>query len=594
MRNLIAGPWQMLATAWRMDRRKTLTALGLMVLGAAAAPALAGALGWMTDAVVSGRTGQGVLSGIAVAALAIVTLTFAHFAHIAYFELSELTGLDFDERLVELSNGSEQMEHHEQSRNADRLTVLLQESRQFHTGLSALFNTAGLALAIVLTAALLALADPWLLFLPAAAVPSLLAGHAAERTLDRARTDSAQSTRLALNLFRLSTDARLAGELRVFGLEAELRRRHARLWRLVSGRLRRAQLTATWLRAAGQLVFALGYVGAVLLVVRDAIAGRRAVGEVVLVITLAAQVNQQVTQAVALLQDLQRMTGVYRRLAEIRAAVAVRHAVPADLEPPDALREGIRLDGVCFTYQGTDRQVLHDVSLTLPAGATVALVGENGAGKSTLINLLCGFYQPTGGRILVDGAELRRMPVSSWRSRIAAGFQDFVRYEFRAGHAVGLGDLPRADQDEAVLAALERAHASDVLDSLDQGLDTQLGTSYTDGSELSGGQWQKLALGRALMRERPLMLVLDEPTSALDAEAEHALFERYARQSRRIAEVTGALTLFVSHRFSAVRMADLIVVLREGRIAEVGDHATLMAAGGLYAELFALQAKAYS
>jgi ATP-binding cassette subfamily B protein len=231
--------------------------------------------------------------------------------------------------------------------------------------------------------------------------------------------------------------------------------------------------------------------------------------------------------------------------------------------------------------------------MTLPAGSTVAVVGENGAGKTTLIKLLCGFYRPTQGKILVDGTDLRRVPLDDWRERIAAGFQDFGRYEFLVRQSIGVGDLAQQFADTPVRGALDRAHAADVLDHLADGLDTQLGKSYADGAELSGGQWQKLALGRAMMRENPLLLVLDEPTAALDPEAEHALFERYAEQARRVGETTGAITLLVSHRFSTVRMADLIIVIADGRVVETGDHASLVAAGGFYSELYAIQAEAY-
>jgi len=185
------------------------------------------------------------------------------------------------------------------------------------------------------------------------------------------------------------------------------------------------------------------------------------------------------------------------------------------------------------------------------------------------------------------------MPVDEWRARIAAGFQDFVRYELPAQQVVGVGDLPRVSSEPAVRAALDRADAAGLPADLPDGLRTHLGKSYADGVELSGGQWQKLALGRAMMREAPLLLVLDEPTSALDPEAEHALFQRYAEHAKRVAGRTGGVTVFVSHRFSTVRMADLIVVVGDGRVVETGDHAALMAAGGLYSELFTLQAKAY-
>jgi ATP-binding cassette subfamily B protein len=591
---LLTGAWTMIATAWRLNRRKTALAVFLMTAGAVAAPLLAAALGWMTREVVAGDTGHAVLAGLTVAVLAVMVLALAHFGHVAYYELSELAELDFDERVIEVSNGSAGIEHHERAEHADAWTVLRQEGRQFRTGLEALLNGFGLILAVVLTGVLLAVQNPLLLLLPVAAVPPLLAGRLAERVLDRARTATAEPTRTALNLFHLATSARLAGELRVSGVQAELRARHNRLWTKATGGLWRAHLTATWIRAAGQVVFALAYTAGVLLVVRDAIAGRRGVGDVVLVIVLAAQVNQQVATAVTLLQDLQRMAGAYRRLTEVAALVTGDDPVPRRSSPPQRLHDGISLDGVAFTYPGTDVPVLHKVDLHLPAGATVAVVGENGAGKSTLVKLLCGFYRPSEGRILVDGVDLHGMPVDQWRTRIAAGFQDFVRYEFPAQQVVGLGDLPQMGSEPAVRAALDRANATGVLDDLPDGLRTHLGKSYADGAELSGGQWQKLALGRAMMRETPLLLVLDEPTSALDPEAEHVLFQRYADHAKRVASRTGGITVFVSHRFSTVRMADLIIVVKDGRVAETGNHATLTAADGLYAELFALQAKAYS
>jgi ATP-binding cassette, subfamily B, bacterial len=273
----------------------------------------------------------------------------------------------------------------------------------------------------------------------------------------------------------------------------------------------------------------------------------------------------------------------------------------ADAAVPERLNGGIRFDHVSFAYPGTTRKVLDDVSFELQPGAVVAVVGENGAGKSTLVKLLCRMYQPTQGRILIDGVDLARIPADGWRERLAGAFQDFFRFEFQARHTVGVGDVPRLDDQPAVSVAVDRAGAADVVERLIEGLATQLGPTWPGGVEVSFGQWQKLALARGFMRDRPLLLVLDEPTAALDAETEHMLFERYAEAARggfgagtgRADIPDGRITILVSHRFSTVRMADLIVVLDGSKLVEIGSHEALMAKGGQYAELYGIQAAAY-
>ncbi len=584
---------RLLVMSWRHARGRTAVSIVLVLAGSIAAPLLALALKWLTDAVVSGDVATAGVAGIVAAALAIGLLNLGHFAHIAYFELSELNGLSLDERLIALSNGSAGIEHYERPEYADRLVVLQQELSQIQNAIFTVLALASLGVAIVITGVLLALASPLLLLLPLAAIPPLVTGRAAQVGLDRARDETAEDRRLGLHLFRLATSAGPAKELRVFRLQGELRARHARLWEDTTRRLWRAEARATLLRAVGQLAFAAGYVVAVLVVVSDAIAGHRTVGDVVLAITLSAQVNQQVSAAVGLLTDLQRIARAFARLDWLERYVQAHTPAVADGVVPERLHSGIRLEGVRFRYPGTERDVLQRVDLDLPAGSTVAIVGENGAGKTTLVKLLCRFYEPTEGRLLVDGQDLARLPLAEWRARIATGFQDFARFEFLARQVVGVGDLPKIDDEPAVFAALGRARAEDVVARLGGGLSTQLGKSYTDGTELSGGQWQKLALGRAMMRELPLLLILDEPTSALDAQAEHSLFERYAEGARRVGRSTGGITVLVSHRFSTVRMADLILVVDGGKIVEAGDHAALLRSGGLYAELYELQARAY-
>jgi ATP-binding cassette subfamily B protein len=590
---VLTSSLRLLVMSWRQSRAKMAVAVILMLAQAAVAPMTALGLKWLVNEAVAGRPVQAAIAGIVVGVFVVGGLTFGHFAHIAYFEISDLNVLTLNHELIALANGSAGLEQHERREYADKLTVLEQEIQHFRAALQALLHCAGLGLAMVITGILLAMVNPLLLLLPLAAVPPLVAGRHAERIVDRSKEATAESTRLALNLFRLATTSGSAKELRVLRLGDEVLGRHRALWGGATRRLWRAHRQATLVRAAGQVVFAIGYVGAVLLVIRDAIGGSRTIGDVVLALALAVQVNQQVAQAVSLVQTFQRMAGTYRRLQDIREVVTPADGLAADGRTPERLRHGIELVGVTFEYPGTDVTVLRDVDLLLPAGSTVAIVGENGAGKSTLVKLLCGFYRPTTGRILVDGVDLGSLPPAEWCQRVTAGFQDLARFEFVARQVVGVGDLPRESSEPAVLAALDRSRGVDLVAQLPNGLGTQLGKSYASGIEPSGGQWQKLALGRAHMREQPLLLVLDEPTAALDPVAEHALFERYTAQAARTAAATGGISLFVSHRFSTVRMADLIVVVADGRIIEAGDHATLIGRGGLYADLFGLQAKAY-
>jgi ATP-binding cassette subfamily B protein len=208
------------------------------------------------------------------------------------------------------------------------------------------------------------------------------------------------------------------------------------------------------------------------------------------------------------------------------------------------------------------------------------------------VKLLARMYDPIAGTIRIDGQPLSSMPADAWRERMAGAFQDFVRFEFTAQQSVGLGDRPRMDLQPAVAAAVGRAGAADVVEKLPAGLDTQLGPTWPGGVDVSFGQWQKLALARGFMREQPLLLVLDEPTAALDAETEHALFERYAAAARQ-PDGSGRITILVSHRFSTVRMADLIVVLDGARVIETGTHDQLMARDGRYADLYRIQARSY-
>ncbi|MGA9761774.1 MAG: ABC transporter ATP-binding protein [Gaiellaceae bacterium] len=593
MREVILGARTLLGLAWRNNKSKTVLAVTLMLAAYASAPLVALSLRDLTNYARQGNSGGAAIAGAVTALLVIFGLTLGHFAHISYFELADTNMLEIDSDLILLANGSPGIEHQERADYTDRLTILREELFQLQASLEALLTAFGLAVAMVETGILLALVNPLLLLLPLFSLPPLLTGRWAQNRLDRARDASAGEIRLSRHLFRQATSAGPAKELRLFGLQTELRRRHLELWENATKRLWSIHRSNTVIRALGQLVFSVGYVASVLLVVQGVIRHHGQPGDVVLAITLAAQVNAQVSIGLGLVYNLQGMAKIIGRYHWLKRLVAGDRRIAPDRPTPSRTTGSLVFDNVTFRYPGTDSVVLGGANLEFPAGSTVAIVGENGAGKTTLVKLLCRFYEPQEGRILLDGVDIQRFDIGEWRERIASGFQDFARFELVAQQTVGVGDLPNLDSAPAVEGALERAHAEDMIGRLEQGLSTQLGKSYAEGTELSGGQWQKLALGRAMMRERPLLLVLDEPTSALDAQAEHELFERYAANAKRVGAATGAITLFVSHRFSTVRMADLILVVADGKVKESGSHAELMRLGGLYAELYDLQASAY-
>ncbi len=249
--------------------------------------------------------------------------------------------------------------------------------------------------------------------------------------------------------------------------------------------------------------------------------------------------------------------------------------------------EGIRFEGVSFRYPGQKMWAIEKLDLSVARGESVALVGHNGAGKTTLIKLLTGLYAPDEGRITMYGKDIRDWDETELRKQVGVVFQDFNRYQLTVRENVGFGSTDHLDDEARLGRAVERGGATEVLGSLANGIDTQLGRWFKDGLELSGGQWQKIALSRAFMREEASVLVLDEPTAALDAEAEHAVFERFRQLSK------GRTTFLVSHRFPTVRMADRILVLDAGRVIEEGTHAELVARQGKYAKMFELQAAGY-
>ena len=478
--------------------------------------------------------------------------------------------------------------HQERPEYLDRLAVLRDQVFFLDHMYMSLFSTCGWILRLGVTIVLLMSIHPALALLALFAVPTVVTTTWRPGVERSTYERGAPAGRLARHLFDIATTATPGKEVCVTGIGDRLISERRRAWESWYGPVARARWHSAAWHTAAWTVFGLAYVGAIVFVSSGLNASA---GDVLLALAAGARLSAYIGGTVGEIGFLRGWMDSARRLAWLEDYSASLLST-ADTPAPARLVEGIRFEHVSFAYPGTERLVLDDVNLELPAGKVVAIVGENGAGKTTLVKLLAKLYEPTSGRILIDRRELSRIPPDEWRARLAGAFQDFFRFEFRARHTVGVGDVPRIDDEPAVVSAIGRAGADDVIVKLTAGLDTQLGPTWPDGVEVSFGQWQKLALARGFMRDQPLVLVLDEPTAALDAETEHALFERYAAALRGDA-MDGRITILVSHRFSTVRMADLIVVLDGAHVVEVGTHDELIARHGQYSELYSIQAAAY-
>ncbi|WP_375444321.1 ABC transporter ATP-binding protein [uncultured Fibrella sp.] len=467
----------------------------------------------------------------------------------------------------------------------------LERARRQTTGrtvlLSGVFGQVQQVISIGFLAVGLAVYNPWLLLLIAVAVtPSFIGDNYFNRksySLSRSWTPE----RRELDYLRyVGASDETAKEVKIFGLSNFLVDR----FRTLSNEyLKKNQAIAISRAGWGTLLTALGtagYYGAYVWIVQRAVTGQISLGDLTFLAGSFRQVRGSLEGILLQFSSLTQEAIYLQDLFDYFAIQPAIHSPRTPLPFPNPIRTGFTFDNVGFKYTNSDRWALRGLSFTLHMGEKLALVGENGAGKTTLVKLLARLYDPAEGRILLDGQDLRDYELTDLRRNIGVIFQDYIRFKMSAGTNIAVGDIDERTNQPRIESSAQRSLADSVIAKLSDGYQQQLGKSFNKGVELSGGEWQKVALGRAYMRDAQL-IILDEPTAALDARAEYDVFQRFAELTR------GKASVIISHRFSTVRMADRILVLEGGKLHEIGSHEELLAMNGRYAELFALQARGY-
>ncbi len=577
---------QTLGLVWRSSRLGT-ASLGVLTILAASLPPLVAYVGKLiVDAVVardSDRAVRMVLFELAVvAAMALLERSLGLVRQLVGARL----GIDVNLAILKKAETLE-LRHFEDSEFYDKLSRARREASlrplsliesNFQV-LRSILTLAGYVVLLVRFSNLMVFA------LLAATIPAFIAEAKYSGAAFRLRNWRSPDTRRLLYLEYVLANDEHAKEVKLLGLGPLLLGRYRSLSERFYAEDRQLAVRRAGWGYGLSLVSTAVFYGCYAFIVATTVRGGLSLGDMTLYLVAFRQ-GQQSFQAIltavgSMYEDTLYMSNLFEYLAI--PTERIRSSAPAVVQP----EEGIRFEGVGFRYPGSELWALRNVDLFVPKGQSLALVGENGAGKTTFIKLLSGLYRPSEGRVLLDGLNLDDWDEQALRRRIGVIFQDFNQYQLLLRENIAFGSVEHLQDDLRLARAIDHGGARALVAGLSTGLETQLGRWFKEGVDLSGGQWQKVALARAFMRDEADILILDEPTAALDAEAEHAVFQRF----RALAE--GRTTILISHRFPTVRMADRIVVLENGTVIEQGTHAELLAAGARYARLFALQAEGY-
>jgi ATP-binding cassette, subfamily B, bacterial len=467
----------------------------------------------------------------------------------------------------------------------------LERARQQSTGrldmLSGLGRLTQLSVTVVSLSLGILYFSPWLLLLLIGSTIPAFLGESHFAFLGYSLSHVLTPFRRELDYLRqLGASATGVKEIKIFGLGPYLTDRYREIAEECVRKIRALQNKRLWVSILPAIVGSAGYYGAYLVVVFQALSGKITVGQLTFLAGALAGTTNNIQTAFSTFSSIADQSLYLTDLLEFFAVEPKIRAPKRPLTAPRKILNGFEFRNVSFRYPGAGRTIIQDLDFRLEPGERVALIGENGEGKTTIVKLITRLYDPTRGRILLEGYDLRKYRIEDLNRRVSVIFQDFMRFEMTAGENIGLGGVEHIYDRERISISAQKGMADEVVAKLDHGMDQLLGRRFEGGVDLSGGEWQKIALARAYMRDAQL-LILDEPSAALDARSEAEVFTRFADLTE------GKMALIISHRFSTVRMADRILVLKNGAISEQGTHDQLMAGGGHYASMFDLQAAGY-
>lgn len=467
----------------------------------------------------------------------------------------------------------------------------LERARRQTTGrltlLASLLNLCQDTISLISLSAGLIVFSPWLMVLLVAAVIPAILGETHFTTLAYSALYRRTPQRRQLDYLRfLGAGAQSAKEIKIFGLGRYLSKQYYEIAESIDKENKQIAIHRAALGSALNLVSTGGYYGAYVVVLARTVVGGITVGTFTFLTGAFNRSRMYIEKILSSFNDISEQALFLKDLFEFFEMQPSIRSHPGALPAPRPIRDGFEFQNVSFSYPGAAKLVVRNINFRLYSQEKIALIGENGAGKTTVVKLLARLYEPTAGRVLLDGVDLREYDVEDLRREIGVIFQDYMRYDMPARENIGFGKIESAQEMDRIQSAAYKSLAKNVIDRLPNGYDQMVGRRFEGGVDLSGGEWQKFALARAYMRDAQL-LILDEPTATLDARAEYEVFQRFAELTR------GRMAVLISHRFSTVRMADRILVLHDGAIQEQGSHQQLLALGGRYAELFELQAAGY-